>query len=168
MSLSLRPEFFYSCRAILHFEVLSASNCLAPSYSCWYNSVMYTEISANKWKSVGLLLVFLLFVIGLGWLLAYVYDNPSILVIAVVIAVASAVIALCLLYRASLESGRILPFCSRRRGGRQMKTCRPRQGRGMRSSANDGSSTRSGRRRRAADVERPSGQGAVVEARRLV
>ena len=47
---------------------------------------MYTEINANKWKSVGLLFSFLLFVIGLGWLLSYVYNNQAILIAAVAIA----------------------------------------------------------------------------------
>jgi heat shock protein HtpX len=51
---------------------------------------MYTEIASNKWKSVSLLLGFLLFVIGFGWLLSIYYGNSSILVIAVAIAVGQA------------------------------------------------------------------------------
>jgi heat shock protein HtpX len=51
---------------------------------------MYTEIASNKWKSVGLLFGFLLFVIGFGWLLSEYYGNPSILMIAVVIAIGQA------------------------------------------------------------------------------
>lgn len=51
---------------------------------------MYTEIASNKWKSIGLLLGFLLFVIGFGWLLSEYYGSPSILIIAVVIAVGQA------------------------------------------------------------------------------
>ncbi|MEK7184173.1 MAG: M48 family metalloprotease [Patescibacteria group bacterium] len=51
---------------------------------------MYTEISSNKWKSVGLLFGFLLFVIGFGWLISLYYGEPSFLVIAVVIAVGQA------------------------------------------------------------------------------
>ena len=51
---------------------------------------MYTEIATNKWKSVGLLLGFLLFVIGFGWLLSAYYGNPSILIVAVVLAVGQA------------------------------------------------------------------------------
>lgn len=54
---------------------------------------MYTEIASNKWKSIGLLLVFLLFVIGFGWLLSAYYGNPSILVIAVVIAIGQAFVS---------------------------------------------------------------------------
>ena len=51
---------------------------------------MYTEIATNKWKSVGLLFGFLLFVIGFGWLLSAYYGNPSILIVAVVLAVGQA------------------------------------------------------------------------------
>lgn len=48
---------------------------------------MYTEIASNKWKSIALLFGFLLFVIGLGWLISYVRGEPSILIFAVVLAV---------------------------------------------------------------------------------
>ena len=52
---------------------------------------MYTEIASNKWKSVGLLAGFLLFVIGLGWGISLYYGEPSILIVAVVISVGQAV-----------------------------------------------------------------------------
>lgn len=51
---------------------------------------MYTEISSNKWKSAGLLLGFLVFVIGLGWGVSLYYGEPSFLIVAVVVAVGQA------------------------------------------------------------------------------
>ncbi len=44
---------------------------------------MYKQIAANKGKTVFLISLFLVFVIGFGWLLARIYDNPIILVLAV-------------------------------------------------------------------------------------
>jgi heat shock protein HtpX len=51
---------------------------------------MYKQIAANKFKSTAFILGFLLVIIGLGWALAYYYDSPVILVIAVVISVVQA------------------------------------------------------------------------------
>jgi heat shock protein HtpX len=49
---------------------------------------MYKQIDSNKNKTILLISAFLLFVIGFGWVLSRVYDNPSILWIAVVISFA--------------------------------------------------------------------------------
>lgn len=54
---------------------------------------MYTEISHNKWKSIGLITVFLVLVIGLGWLFSYILDNPIILPLAVILAITQALAA---------------------------------------------------------------------------
>ncbi|MEK7142654.1 MAG: zinc metalloprotease HtpX [Patescibacteria group bacterium] len=54
---------------------------------------MYKEIASNKRKTAFLIFVFLILVIGLGWVLSYVFDNYFILVIAVVIAVFQALIS---------------------------------------------------------------------------
>lgn len=51
---------------------------------------MYTEITANKTKSVVLIGGFLVFVIGFGWLLSVYLENAIILIIAVAIAVTQA------------------------------------------------------------------------------
>ncbi len=51
---------------------------------------MYTEIAANKRKSVLLLMGFLLIVVGLGWLFSAIYDNQAILIVAVAVAVGQA------------------------------------------------------------------------------
>jgi heat shock protein HtpX len=51
---------------------------------------MYKDIDSNKRRTVFLLTFFLIFVIGLGYLLSYVFNNQLILVIAVVIAVTQA------------------------------------------------------------------------------
>ncbi|HEY3298378.1 MAG TPA: zinc metalloprotease HtpX [Armatimonadota bacterium] len=52
---------------------------------------MYEQISANKWKSVFLILVFMLIITGLGYLFARVTGFPQILPLAVVLAVFSSV-----------------------------------------------------------------------------
>ena len=54
---------------------------------------MYTEISSNKTKSVALIFGFLVFVIGLGWLLSYAFDRPYILPIAIIIATVQAFVS---------------------------------------------------------------------------
>lgn len=46
-------------------------------------ATIYTHITENKSKTAVLISLFLIFVIGLGWGLSYVYDNPAILIIAV-------------------------------------------------------------------------------------
>ncbi|MBI4023261.1 M48 family metallopeptidase [Candidatus Berkelbacteria bacterium] len=51
---------------------------------------MYTEIASNKRKSIILIGVFLVLVIGLGWLISLYYGDQTILSIAVAIAVGQA------------------------------------------------------------------------------
>ncbi len=54
---------------------------------------MYKQIDSNKRRTAFLLGLFLVFVIGLGYLLSYVFDNQLILIIAVVIAVTQALVS---------------------------------------------------------------------------
>jgi len=48
---------------------------------------MYKEIDSNKRNTFFLIFFFVIFIIGLGWALSYIFDNQFILVIAVIIAV---------------------------------------------------------------------------------
>lgn len=48
---------------------------------------MYKQIDANKWKTAVLLTIFLIFVIAVGYFLAWYFDNMLILIIAVIVAV---------------------------------------------------------------------------------
>lgn len=54
---------------------------------------MYKEIDSNKRRTVFLMGFFLIFVIGLGFLLSWVFNNQFILVIAVIIAVVQALVS---------------------------------------------------------------------------
>ena len=54
---------------------------------------MYKQIDSNKRRTAFLLGLFLVFVIGLGYLLSYVFDNQLILIIAVIIAVTQALVS---------------------------------------------------------------------------
>ena len=54
---------------------------------------MYKNIDSNKRRTAYLLGFFLVFVIGLGYLLSYVFDNQLILIIAVVVAVVQALVS---------------------------------------------------------------------------
>src|SRR3990167_6845130 len=54
---------------------------------------MYKEIDSNKRRTALLLGLFLVFVIGLGYLLSWYFNSPIILVIAVVIAVVQALVS---------------------------------------------------------------------------
>lgn len=54
---------------------------------------MYKEIDSNKRRTALLIGLFLIFVISLGYLLSWVFDNQLILVIAVVIAVVQALVS---------------------------------------------------------------------------
>ena len=54
---------------------------------------MYKEIDSNKRRTVLLMGLFLVFVIGLGYLLSYIFDNYFILVIAVIIAVVQSLVS---------------------------------------------------------------------------
>ncbi len=54
---------------------------------------MYKEIDSNKRRTVFLMGFFLIFVIGLGYLLSWVFDNQFILIIAVIIAVVQALVS---------------------------------------------------------------------------
>lgn len=51
---------------------------------------IYDQIGTNKWKTAFYIGVFLVFIIGLGYLFAWIYDQPGILFIAVIVAVAQA------------------------------------------------------------------------------
>lgn len=51
---------------------------------------IYDQIGSNKWKTVFYIGLFLVFIIGLGWLFAYIYNSPIILILAVIIAVGQA------------------------------------------------------------------------------
>lgn len=48
---------------------------------------MYTQIDANKRNTAILIGLFLIFIIGIGWVFSYYYNNPSILYIAVGISI---------------------------------------------------------------------------------
>lgn len=52
---------------------------------------IYDQIGRNKWKTVFYIGLFLIFIIGLGWLFADIYNSPIILILAVIIAVGQAV-----------------------------------------------------------------------------
>ena len=54
---------------------------------------IYDQIGKNRWKTAFYIGLFLLFIIGLGWLFAYIYNSPAILIIAVVIAIAQAFVS---------------------------------------------------------------------------
>lgn len=54
---------------------------------------MYNQIAANKRNSFIILFIFLIFVIGIGYFLAYIYNSPGILVIAVAIAIVQALVS---------------------------------------------------------------------------
>lgn len=48
---------------------------------------MYRQISANRFRTIFLMAIFFVIVVGIGWGLSYAYDNPNLLIIAVVISV---------------------------------------------------------------------------------
>lgn len=50
----------------------------------------YTEISKNKFQSVLLIFLFLIFIIGLGWVFSVAYDEPGLLILAVIFSSVSA------------------------------------------------------------------------------
>jgi heat shock protein HtpX len=54
---------------------------------------MYKDIDSNKRRTVLLMGFFLVFVVGLGYLLSYIFDNQFILVIAVIIAVVQSLVS---------------------------------------------------------------------------
>jgi len=54
---------------------------------------MYKQIDGNKNRTVLLMGIFLVFVIGLGWLFSYLYNNQIILVVAVLIAFIQALVS---------------------------------------------------------------------------
>lgn len=54
---------------------------------------MYHQIDANKTKTALLISLFLLVIIGLGWLLSYVYNSPAILIAAVIFSLTQALIS---------------------------------------------------------------------------
>ena len=54
---------------------------------------MYNQISANKRNSLFILFLFFIIVIAIGYFLAYVYDSPGLLIIAVIVSVIQALVA---------------------------------------------------------------------------
>lgn len=54
---------------------------------------MYKQIDSNKTKSALLIAFFLLLIIGFGWVFARIYNNPVILVIAVVVGIVQAFVS---------------------------------------------------------------------------
>ena len=54
---------------------------------------MYKQIAENKRKTVFLIGTFLVLIIGFGWILSYVYQNPGILIIAVVFSLTQTLIS---------------------------------------------------------------------------
>jgi len=51
---------------------------------------IYDQIGTNKWKTAFYIGIFLVFIIGIGYLFAWVYNKPAILFIAVIIAIVQA------------------------------------------------------------------------------
>lgn len=54
---------------------------------------MYKEIDSNKRKTVLLMGIFLVFIIGLGWVFSYIYQNNWILIIAVLFSITQATVS---------------------------------------------------------------------------
>ncbi len=54
---------------------------------------MYKEIDSNKIKTVVIMTIFLLFVSGLGYFLSWYFNNPAILIIALIIAVVQTLVS---------------------------------------------------------------------------
>lgn len=54
---------------------------------------LWTQVDSNKRKSVGFMLIFVLVVIGLGFLFSYVYNSYSILIIAIIIALVQSLVS---------------------------------------------------------------------------
>lgn len=56
-------------------------------------TTIYKEISKNKTRTWFLIFLFILFVIALGWLFSWIYDNYLILIVAIIIAVIQALVS---------------------------------------------------------------------------
>jgi heat shock protein HtpX len=54
---------------------------------------LWTQVDSNKRKSVSFMLIFVLVVIGLGFLFSYVYNSYAILIIAVIIALVQSLVS---------------------------------------------------------------------------
>jgi len=54
---------------------------------------LWTQVDSNKRKSISFMLVFVLVVIGLGFLFSYVYNSYAILIIAVIIALVQSLVS---------------------------------------------------------------------------
>jgi heat shock protein HtpX len=54
---------------------------------------MYKEIDSNKTKTVVIMIIFLLFVGGLGYFLSWYFNNPAIFIIAIIVAVVQTLIS---------------------------------------------------------------------------
>jgi heat shock protein HtpX len=48
---------------------------------------MYQQITANRFRTMFLMAIFFVIVVGIGWILSYVYHNSNLLIIAVVLSV---------------------------------------------------------------------------------
>ena len=48
---------------------------------------MYNQISANRFRTILLMAIFFVIVVGIGWALSYIYNDQSILIIAVIFSV---------------------------------------------------------------------------------
>src|SRR6185436_4461129 len=55
--------------------------------------ITYNYIAKNKRNSVLLIFIFLIIIIALGWVFGQAYDNPSILYVAVIFSIVSALIS---------------------------------------------------------------------------
>lgn len=56
-------------------------------------TTIYKEIGRNKSRTVLLLISFMVFVIALGWLFSWIYNNYSILIIAIIISIIQAAVS---------------------------------------------------------------------------
>lgn len=54
---------------------------------------LWTQVDSNKRKSIGFMLIFVLVVVGLGFLFSYVYNSYSILIIAIIIALVQSLVS---------------------------------------------------------------------------
>jgi heat shock protein HtpX len=53
---------------------------------------LWTQVDSNKRRSFFLILIFILLVVGLGWLISYIYDSPVILIFAIIIALVQSLV----------------------------------------------------------------------------
>ena len=70
---------------------------------------MYKQIASNRNKTVLLMGLFMIFVIGVGWLFSRIYDNQAILIIAVLFATVQALVSYYYSDKISLSISRAKP-----------------------------------------------------------